>query len=53
MSKIVFDILLIVLIAVALLLILSFALLLVTKENPDEETSRNKYEQIIGRYKDK
>ncbi len=53
MSEIVFDILLVVLIAVVLLLALSFVLLLITKENPDEETSKNRYERIMGRYKDK
>jgi len=52
-SEIVFDILLIVLIAVVLLLVLSFVLLLITKENPDDETSANQYERIMGRYKEK
>ena len=53
MSEIVFNILLIVLIAVVLFIVLSFILLMLTKENPDEENSRNRYEQIMERYKDK
>jgi len=53
MPEIVFNVLLIFLIALALFSLLFLVLLMVTKENPDEENAKNRYEQVMGRYKDK
>lgn len=55
MPEIVFDILVVVLIAMCLFLFFFILLAIALKKEPDldQQIARNKYEQIMGRYKDK